>query len=414
MRERPILTVVLDGVGDRPCPVLDGSTPLEAAQVPTLDALAREGSCGLIDPLAPGVVPGSGTGHLGLFGYDPLGDLDATPSRGCIEALGLGIEPAEGLVATRGNFATVEDGGVIVDRRAGRFGSREDHEEAKVLVEAMNEATSEGVSFAYHPRMAYRFVVLLEDASPLVSDTDPGEVGAKPVRAEALVDGRDAREAADRLWDAVETASGALAKHVVNEDREGRGAPVANRVLTRGMGPVVRGETLRDRFGLDAAAVAGGNAYRGFASFVGMRLVDVPGALGDLSSDWGAKVEAALDALEEHDLVFLHIKAPDILGENGDAEGKRDVLERIDEALAPVLEVEEAVVGVTGDHSTPCARAHHSADPVPLVFRAPGGRVDEVGAFNESACAGGSLGRLVGGDFLRSLLDLADRTKKTE
>lgn len=413
MDERRILAVILDGVGDRPHPDLDGRTPLEAARTPTLDALAGAGSTGFIDPLAPGIVPGSGTGHLGLFDYEPLGDLEATPSRGCIEALGLGVEPEPGLVAARGNFVTLADDGTIADRRAGRFKSDQDQAEAKRFVEAMNDSAPDGVRFRYHPRMGYRFVVLLEDGDRYVSDTDPGSVGEAPLAPEPVADTTEARRTASRLEDAIEAASKAIAEHPANEDRASRGEPVANRIVTRGLGSVERGATLADRFGLDAAAIAGGNAYRGFAGYVGMELVDVDGATGDLRSDYAAKVEAALDELGRRDLVYLHIKAPDICGENGDPEAKRDHLARIDEALAPVEDV-DAVLGLTGDHSTPCTRGSHSADPVPLILSAPDGRADAVEAYNERACAAGALGRLRGGDFLRSLLDMADRTKKTE
>lgn len=414
MPERDILAIILDGVGDRPHPDLDGATPLQAATTPTLDALASGGETGVIDPLAPGIVPGSGTGHLGLFDYDPLDPAAQAPSRGCIEALGLGIEPAPGLVAVRGNFVTLDDDGRIEDRRAGRFKTDEDQAEASRLVDAMNGLDLDGVSFDYHPRMGYRFVVLLDDASPAVTDSDPGGTGVAPKAPEAADDAQASKQTAARLHDAVQRVTGMLADHPINEDRAERGVPVASGIVTRGAGPVERGTTLADRFGLEAKAVAGGNAYRGIAGYMGMTLVDVDGATGDLRTDYGAKVQAALSALDASDLVYLHIKSPDICGENGDAVAKAEHIERIDEALAPVLEAEDVVVGLTGDHSTPSIRAAHAGDPVPLILSSPTGRVDDVTRYDELACAGGSLGRLQGGDFLRSLLDLADRTKKTE
>lgn len=413
MDARRILAVILDGVGDRPHPDFDGRTPLEAARTPTLDALAGSGSTGMIDPLAPGIVPGSGTGHLGLFDYDPLGNLDSTPSRGCIEALGLGVEPRPGLVASRANFVTMADDGTIADRRAGRFKTDQDQKEAIELVEAMNDSAPEGVGFRYHPRMGYRFVVLVEDGDPHVSDTDPGMVGEAPLDPEPVADTTEARRTASRLSDAIEAASKAIAEHPVNDARTDRGEPTADRIVTRGLGRVERGRTLAERFSIESAAIAGGNAYRGFAGYVGMDLVDVEGATGDLRTDYDAKVDATLETLESNDLVYLHIKSPDVCGENGDFEAKRDHLEQIDEALTPLLDL-EVVVGLTGDHSTPCTRGSHSADPVPVVFTAPDGRVDGVEAYNERACCRGGLGRIQGGDFLRSLLDMADRTKKTE
>ncbi len=414
MPERDILAIILDGVGDRPHPDLDGATPLQAADTPNLDALAGSGETGLIDPLAPGIVPGSGTGHLGLFDYDPLDPAAKAPSRGCIEALGLGIEPKDGLVAARGNFVTLDDQGRIEDRRAGRFKTDEDQAEATELVEAMNALDLDGVSFHYHPRMGYRFVVLLQDASPAVTDSDPGGTGVAP-KAPAAADGDPlSKQTAARLHEAVQQVTQMVADHPINEERAARDAPLATGIVTRGAGPVERGPTLADRFGVEAKAVAGGNAYRGIAGYMGMDLVDVEGATGDLRTDYAAKVEAALEALGSSDLVYLHIKSPDICGENGDPVAKAEHLGRIDAALAPVLEAGDVVVGLTGDHSTPSIRAAHSGDPVPLIFTSPTGRVDDVDRYDEMACAGGSLGRLQGGDFLRSLLDLADRTKKTE
>lgn len=414
MPNRTILAVILDGVGDRPHPDHDDRTPLEAARTPTLDALAGGGATGLIDPLAPGIVPGSGTGHLGLFDYDPLSDLDEMPSRGCIEALGLGIEPEPGRVAARGNFVTLAEDGTISDRRAGRFKTDQDQAEATRFIETMNESAPEGIRFRYHPRMGYRFVVLVEDGSHLITDTDPGAVGQAPLDPEPIADTTEARRTAARVSDAIEAASKAIEDHPINEERAARDEPVANRIVTRGMGLLERGTTLEERFGLTAAGIAGGNAYRGIANYVGMELVDVEGATGDLRTDYAAKVTAALEALERYDLVYLHIKSPDVCGENGDFEAKRDVLEEIDDALAPLEDLGEVALGLTGDHSTPCTRGSHSGDPVPLILSAPDGRVDRVEAYHERACGEGMLGRVRGGDFLRSLLDMADRTKKTE
>lgn len=414
MPKPAILAIILDGVGDRPHPDFDGLTPLQAAGVPNLDALAARGATGLIDPLGPGIVPGSGTGHLGLFDYDPLAPGAESPSRGAIEALGLGIEPAAGRVAVRGNFVTLDGEGRIQDRRAGRFKEGVDQAEAAELIAAMNDGVPEGVRFHYHAQMGYRFAIVLEDASPAVSDTDPVRLGARALPPAGTDGSAEADATAALLGEALEAAGKVLAGHPVNEARRARGEPVANGLVTRGAGALARGTTLEQRFGVRARAVAGGNAYRGIAAFMGMTLVEVEGATGDLKSDYGAKVQAAVDALGGADLVYLHIKGPDICGENGDFEGKVAVLERIDAALWPVLERGGTVIGLTGDHSTPCTRASHSGDPVPLLVDAPGVRRDTVARYDEIACTGGSLGRLRGGDFLRTLLDLADRTQKRE
>jgi 2,3-bisphosphoglycerate-independent phosphoglycerate mutase len=414
MAKPAILAVILDGVGGRAHPEHGGSTPLEAAQTPTLDELAHRGATGLIDPLKPGIVPGSNTGHLGLFDYEPLSPETPSPSRGCIEALGLGVEVAERRAAARANFVTLADDGTIEDRRAGRFSTEQDHEDAERIVSALDDELPADVHARYHPRMAYRFVLVFEDADPDVADTDPGEVGQSIRDAEATEDTDEARRTAKRVQAVVEQAQETLDGHPVNEERRERGAPPVDAIVTRGLGYLERGETLTERFGIEAAGVAGGNAYRGIANYVGMELVDVGGATGDLDTDMEAKVEAALSELELNDLVYLHIKAPDICGENGNFGQKREAIEQIDQALEPLTARDELVVGLTGDHSTPCQRESHSGDPVPLIFDAPGVVDDGVDAYHERACARGSLGRLQGGDFLRSLLDLSDRTKKRE
>lgn len=414
MAKPPILAVILDGVGDRAHPDHGGATPLESAQTPTLDELAHRGATGLIDPLAPGIVPGSNTGHLGLFDYDPLAPGTPSPSRGCIEALGLGIEPAEGRAAVRANFVTLDEDGTIADRRAGRFPTEQDHEEAQRIVDSLDEALADTVSARYHARMAYRFVLVFEDADPHVTDTDPGEVGEPIAPAEATEQTPAARQTADRIQAVVDTAQDVLDEHPVNSERRKRGQPPVDAIVTRGLGYLERGATLAERFGITSVGVAGGNAYRGIANYVGMELVDVKGATGGLDTDMEAKVDVALEQLAGKDLVYLHIKAPDICGENGDFQQKREAIEQIDQALEPLLPRRDIVLGLTGDHSTPCQRMSHSGDPVPLILDGPGLIEDEVEAYHERACAKGSLGRLVGGDFLRSLLDLSDRTKKRE
>jgi 2,3-bisphosphoglycerate-independent phosphoglycerate mutase len=414
MAKPPLLAVILDGVGDRAHPDHGGSTPLQAAQTPTLDELATRGATGLVDPLAPGIVPGSNTGHLGLFGYDPLAETTVSPSRGCIEALGLGVEPAEGRVAARANFVTLAEDGTVEDRRAGRFPTPQDHEEAQRIVDDIEQALPGDVQTRYHPRMAYRFVLVFDDGSPEVSDTDPGEVGEPITPAEATADEGEARRMAKRVQEVVDRAQDVLADHPVNEDRSERGELPVDGIVTRGLGPVERGPTLQERFGIEGLAVAGGNAYRGIANYVGMELADVAGATGGLDTDMDAKVTRALDGLPDNDLVYLHIKAPDICGENGDFPAKREAIEDIDQALEPLLDRRELVLGLTGDHATPCARKSHSGDPVPVIVDAPGIVDDDVSAFHERACPHGFLGRLQGGDFLHTLLDLSDRTKKRE
>ncbi|MGQ0534559.1 MAG: 2,3-bisphosphoglycerate-independent phosphoglycerate mutase [Methanobacteriota archaeon] len=407
-----VLFIVFDGLGDRPHPAHGGKTPLETARTPTLDALVRRAATGLLDPLGPGIVPGSGVGHLALFGYDPFAERLA---RGPLEALGLGLSGAAGDVAIRCNFVTADAEGTIGDRRAGRFRTRADCDEAADLVAAMNKIHVPGLSseFHYHWRAHYRFVLLLRGAgSAALADTDPGKTGAKRLPARATA--REAEPTADRLERLLSECRKVLVAHPANEARKKRGAPPATDLVTRGAGTLSAAEPFPNRYGLSAACIAGGIAYRGIARYVGMDLLECETATGELDTDVSGKVRVALEGLRAHEFVFLHFKGTDICGEDGDFAGKVAYLERADAALRPVASLSDTLVVVTSDHSTPCIRKTHSADPVPVMMSGPNVLVDDVERFTERACAKGYLGRLPATRLMPMILDAVDRTKKVE
>ena len=400
------LVVILDGLGDRPQTVLEGRTPLEAAATPALDALAARGLCGLVDPVIPAMPVGTHTGVAVLLGM-PTADALQLP-RGPVEAAGIGLETAPGDLLLRCNFATLEagdaaDGLRILDRRAGRIAEGTDQ-----LAGDLGELElGGGIVATVHPATQHRAVLRLrgEGLRPEVSDCDPGggRAFAGVLTSRALVPDAEATAAVLNRFTAA--AFQRLDDHPVNRGRRAAGLPPANGLLCRGAGQVGNGvRNLVAHCGLKGAVVAGEKTVLGLGRLLGYDTVSDSRFTSLPDTDLYAKAAAVDQALEDHDLVFLHIKAPDICAHDHDAEGKRDFLERVDHALRPLLERELAVV-VSADHSTDTLTGRHTGDPVPTLLAYPGGRRDAVERYDESACMGGGLGRIDGAALIRSLLD---------
>ena len=403
--KKRILLLIFDGLGDRPVKELGNKTPLQATNTPNLDWFAANGSCGLLDPIGPGICPGSDTSHLALFGYDPFA---VYTGRGPFEAAGTGIDVRPGDVAFRCNFATVDSEGRVVDRRAGRL------KDAGALARSLDGLTVEGVQVFFRAGTEHRAALVFrgEGLSPQVSDTDPHAEGGQVLRSRPLAAGAD--RTAGVLNRFTELAREILSKQPLNQEHAVKGLPVANAVLARGAGVFPAIPTMKEKWGLHCAGIAGVGLIRGMCRSVGMDVLDVSGATGGLDTDMVAKAAAAANALREYDFVCVNVKAPDVCGHDGLALEKVRVVERIDEmmghlraALAP-----DTVVAVTADHSTPVALRDHSGDPVPLAIFGEGLRVDAVTEYDEISVASGSLGRLRGLDLLPVLLNLADRAGK--
>ena len=405
MTPKKILLVVCDGLSDRPVKQFDMKTPLQVARKPALDAIARHGINGTMDVIGPGVIPGSDTAHLALFGYDPH---KVYTGRGPIEAAGVGIEMAKGDVAFRCNFATVDKSMNVTDRRAGRIkhGTSE-------LAQAVTGMKIEGVTAIFKEGSEHRGVLVLrgEGLDHRVSDVDPHRDG-KVLAAEPIVPA--AEKTASVLNEFVKRANKILASHPVNKKRAAEGLPPANIILPRGAGSIGELETMPQRFGMKCAAVAGVTLIKGICRLVGMDVPEVPGATGGLDTDFRAKADMALRLLNSHDFVFLNVKAADVAGHDGDFRIKVSVAESIDVMMGTILKEihEDVVVALTCDHSTPVAVKEHSADPVPLSVSGGGGRVDGVKEFDEISCASGALGRIRGVDLMPILMGMADRAHK--
>ena len=406
------ILVIADGLGGRPTD-MGGATCLERARTPNLDELARKGALGLMDPIAPGVRPGSDTSHLSIFGYDPY---RVYTGRGAFEALGIGMDVRSGDVCFRANFATVEERNgelIVVDRRAGRLS------EGKELEGAINEIdlSDLGVEFSFRASTEHRGALVLrgKGLSAAVSDTDPHETGVALHEAKALEDSEAARRTAEILNEFSRRAYQVLRDHPVNRRRQGEGKPPGNALLLRGAALMPHLEPITNKYGIRGACIAGGALYKGIARAAGLEVLSVPGATGDLRTDLASKARAALEALESYDFVFVHIKGTDNAGHDGDAEAKRAFIERIDSeffgTLLSGLDMGQIHLCFSGDHTTPPATGEHTADPVPVLFAGPAIRPDKCEKFSERAAGEGGLGRF-SGRLVPQLLSYCDFGEK--
>ena len=386
-----IVLLVLDGLGGLPHPE-SGLTELEAAKTPNFDRLAKKASLGMHQPVGWGVAPGSGPGHLSLFGYDPV---TYNIGRGVLSALGVGFELKPGDVAIRLNLATVDASGNITDRRAGRPSD----EENRRVIEKLRLAVKGpgGVQVFFEPEKEHRAVLILRGRrlSAALADTDPQETGVPPLQAQA----KDPKD-----QDAVETAT--LLQQVIDAARAAlKDEPHANALLARGIDAYHAFPTFQDRFKLNARVVAKYPMYRGVARLVGMESASVP------QSD-EETVRTLADGFNDFDFHFAHFKAIDSRGEDGDFEAKAKAIESVDALIPQVEALNPDVIVVTGDHSTPAALAAHSWHAVPIMIVSKWTRPSPDATFGERACMRGELGVFPGMSIMSLALAHAQRLTK--
>ncbi|HOW85956.1 MAG TPA: 2,3-bisphosphoglycerate-independent phosphoglycerate mutase [Candidatus Aminicenantes bacterium] len=361
-----IVLLVMDGVGGLPA---DGKSELEAARKPYLDGLARNGVCGVTDPVMMGITPGSGPSHLALFGYDPL---KYQLGRGILEALGSGVEVGRNDLVARGNFATLK-GGLVVDRRAGRIPTEENARICEYLNGRLPKR--EGVEVRVFPGKEHRFVARFtaDGLADDLTDADPQKEGRPPVPTTPL-----APEAAK--------ASGIVNRFLDDVAEVLAGEAKANAALLRGFSKFPSIPTMQSLFKLRPAAVANYPMYKGLAKLLGMEVIGVGGQTADL-----------FDALEknwaEHDFFYVHYKRTDSTGEDGNFDAKVAAIEALDPFLPRLAALKPDVLVVTSDHSTPSALKGHSWHPNPFLLVSPTAGADDVPAFTERTCAKGLLGR---------------------
>jgi 2,3-bisphosphoglycerate-independent phosphoglycerate mutase len=394
--ETRIVQLVLDGLGGLPRKE-DGKTELEAADTPNLDALAARAELGLAVPVRPGITPGSGPAHLALFGYDPL-RFDI--GRGVLEALGIGFDLQPEDVAARGNFCTVDEEGLITDRRAGRIPTEFNQE----LVALLRDVKLPGIQTFVETVKEYRFVLVLRPIAGQtlhadIHDTDPQQLGVPPLPARAQDEASEPTAALVNDWIAA-------AREILKDHRP------ANSLNLRGLAKDPGLPKFSEIYGLRAAAIATYPMYKGVARLVGM---DVLPVAGETVED---EVEALRAHWDRYDYFFFHVKKTDSAGEDGDFERKAAVIEHVDQAVVPaILDLDPDVLIVTGDHSTPSALRSHSWHPVPTLlwsrYCRPDGATGPGGAeFGERACGRGSLGVFPATDELSLAMGHALRLTK--
>lgn len=397
MKKR-ILFIICDGLGDRPIRELGGKTPLDAARTPNLDALASRSIGGLVSVMGAGIVPHSDDAHLTIFGYDISKEY---PGRGPVEAAGIGLKLKPGDVAMRSNVATIDANMVVVDRRAGRVG------DTSPFVRELDGMKIEGIGFIVKPGTGHRAIIVMRGngLSDNITSNDPNETGRKVLRIEAEDDSNEASFTASVLNRFLDEAHKRLSANKLNGQRRASSQPVVNCLLVRGAGYYRELETFEKRHGMNACCIAGAGLYKGVGAVLGMDVLNVRGATGLPDTDVKAKINAAVKALKKYDFVFVHIKPTDSLGEDGNVNGKKEFIEKIDAAMQPLPGLGCMVV-ITADHSTPCADKAHSADPPPIMIFGSGRKPDGFGKFSEKECAKGSLGTIAGRDLMKVIKSL--------
>ncbi len=362
-----IVLLVVDGLSG--IPDMSGKTELETANIPNLDALAKDSICGVTDPISPGITPGSGPAHLSLFGYDPL---DYKIGRGLLEALGIDFPLEAGDLAVRGNLATMDKNGRITDRRAGRISTEENVKVCKLL----EGIEIDGIKALVKPVKDHRVVIVfrgkgLDDS---LSETDPQREGLAPLPIKPL--GPLAAETAGIVTRFIEEVKKRLSHSFP-----------ANMILLRGFAKSQKLPSFQERYKLNAAAIASYPMYRGLARLAGMEILPVGGSLND-------EFDCLKQNLDKYDFFYLHVKWTDSAGEDGNFKKKVAVLEEVDSYIPGLLELNPDVLIVTGDHSTPAVLKGHSWHPVPIILHGKYTGSDDVARFSEKECVRGGIGRI--------------------
>jgi 2,3-bisphosphoglycerate-independent phosphoglycerate mutase len=384
--EAKIVMLVADGLGGLPLEP-GGPTELEAAATPNLDALARRGVSGSMTMIAPGITPGSGPGHLGLFGYDPVKCLIG---RGALEATGVGFKLGPRDVAVRCNFCTLDAAGNITDRRAGRIAS----EDSAPLAVKLRAVKIPRVEVFVEPVKEHRFVVIFrgEGLGGNVADTDPQKTGVPPLAP--VAHDPESQWTAEVAKQFVAAAGGLLA-----------GEPKANGLTMRGFSAAPHLRGYEEVYGLKAAAIAVYPMYKGLAQLVGMEVVGHPATLAE-------EIDVLERAWRDYDFFFVHFKYTDSRGEDGDFAGKVKMIEQFDAVVPRIMALRPAVLVVTGDHSTPAALKSHSWHPVPTLLAADTCRPDGCRSFGEKEALRGGLGQFPAVCLMPLALAHAERLAK--
>ena len=384
--ESKLVMVVMDGIGGLP---LRGKTELEAARTPNLDRFAPKAIGGLIDPISYGITPGSGPSHLALFGYDPF---RYKIGRGVMEALGIDVVLTKDDLAARGNFATIDEEGIIVDRRAGRIPTEKNREVCAFLGNEIKEV--EGVRVSIYPGKEHRFVLVFrgEGLRDDLTDADPQKDGFKAKGTEGI--SQEARRTAEIVNLYMKRATEAL-----------KSFHPANTILLRGFSKIPHIPTMSEKFKLRPAAIATYPMYRGLARLVGMEVLKAGETLQE-------EVETLKKHFDRHDFFYIHFKKPDMTGEDGNFKAKVKAVEEIDRVLPSIFKLKPDVLVMTGDHSTPAVLKSHSWHPNPILLFSKYVRPDSLRRFTERYCQRGQLSRFPATEVIPLMLANGLKMKK--
>jgi len=365
-----IIFLIMDGLGGLP---MGGGnqTELEAAKTPNMDALAAKSVCGLLDPVGYGITPGSGPAHFALFGYDPI---ENNIGRGILEAAGIDFPMTERDLLIRINFATINKNGVVIDRRAGRIDNETNKRICKKLQDKIRKISD--VEVIFEPVREHRALLALrrDRLREEIQETDPQKTGLPALPPKALI--QEAEETSGILLKLVDKA-----REVLSDEEK------ANMLLLRGYSTYRRYPYVSERFGLNALAIATYPMYRGISRLLGMVIGPQPDSIK-------GEITALRDNYANYDFFFVHVKATDSRGEDGNFDAKVKVIEEVDTLVPMVTDLKPDVLVITGDHSTPAALASHSWHPLPVLLYSATARPDRVDRFGERDCILGGLGRM--------------------
>ena len=397
------IVIVADGMADRPLKQLGGKTPLEAANKPALDEIARRGECGIVDMISPGVPPGSDVANMSILGYDPR---KYYRGRGALEALGIGLEVGRGEIAFRGNFATVDEKGIIIDRRAGRI-------DGKIFEETLADIRLKSrpeVRVLAKPSVEHRIALVIGGSglSWNVSDSDPLVSDVPPRKIEPLDGTSEAFRTAEIVNEILQILKERLAISPINSERLSKGLHPANAVLLRSAGTPPDLRPIDDVYKVKGLCVAVNPVVRGICRSAGLDIPDVPGATGGVDTDTLAKAKVVERNIERYDFVYLHVKGTDSASHDGKTEDKIRMIEKVDAMARHLLDnvdMDETYIAVTADHTTSLRHLDHVGDPVPLAIAGPEVRTDSVQAYSERTCARGGLGRIRGLDIMPIIMN---------
>jgi 2,3-bisphosphoglycerate-independent phosphoglycerate mutase len=404
------IIMIMDGMGDRPLKELGGKTPLEAANTPNMDKMAKEGITGIMDSIKPGIMPGSDTAHLSILGYNPY---EVYTGRGPFEAAGVGVDVLPGDIAFRCNFSSANDEGIVTDRRAGRI--KEGTNQLAEKINGMKIDGFEDVEVIFKESTGHRAVLVLrgEGLSGKVSDADPKVEGKPPKEVKALDDTIEAQKTADVLNKLVKETYNILKDHPVNLEREANGEAPANIIIPRGAGEVPYVESLNEKYNVKSACIAETGLILGIGRLAGMDVIEPDNVTGGVDTDLDSITNTILENLKkDYNFFLINIDGADEAGHDGNAQEKLEFIEKADAVIGEIMKVPDLYYILTADHSTPISVMNHSGDPVPIVIRGPEVKVDDVNEFNERSTAKGGLCRIRGSDLMNILMDLMNNSEK--